>query len=710
MHPRRLTAAALATVLVIGQGSAVAPVGAALATTTTTTGATATSMAPAAPAPPTPPGPPVSLDASGLPPPHGSTSLISINLSDGFPSGPSVEASISESGRYVAFSSRAADLVPDDTNDSQDVFVVDRRTGRPRVLPLPGGGKVPAGGRAFDPSISADGSVVAFTYQAPSLLLVVGTVVIAWDRSTGKSTIVSRKADKTVATNSREPSVSGDGSRIAYTSDADGIVAGDGNEQPDIFVVDRTSNTTELVSVSVDNTAAGSGSARPSISADGKVVAFDSTAADLAPVTVGTGFSHVFVRDLVTKKTELVSVNTSGGSGNGSSRAAATSADGHAIAFESTASDLVAGDTSNQDVFVRDRTAGTTTLASVTPAGLPGNGPSGQAAIAADGRIVAFTTSADDIVTAAAPAAPDPDPGIVLAAVVIPKTEVLARDLVLGDTIRISEAAAGGPGGGSSVGPAIGGDGRYVAFASTSPKLVAGDGNQLADVFLRDLPPDPLVTPAKLDFGSLAVGQPGLPLAAIVSNRGWGPLSIGTAAPTGPAAGDFSVLANGCKGKRMHRAETCTISVGFTATDKGVRTAALSVPGNFPGSPRTVRLVGVGSKAVLKLVPKVATPGMVTIVTGSGFPAGATVVLSWSVGITPTLRKIVTDADGKFRIGVLVFHHDIVGLRELIATRVAGPLFPPAQAPLLVVAAPDVPTTYAWQQGPPFGPPLIFRR
>jgi hypothetical protein len=160
----------------------------------------------------------------------------------------------------------------------------------------------------------------------------------------------------------------------------------------------------------------------------------------------------------------------------------------------------------------------------------------------------------------------------------------------------------------------------------------------------------------------------------------------------------------------MHRAETCTISVGFTATDKGSRTATLAIPGNFPGSPRTVRLVGIGSKAVLKLVPKVVTPGMVTIVTGSGFPAGATVVLSWSVGITPTLRKIVTDADGKFRIGVLVFHHDIVGLRELIATRVAGPLFPPAQAPLLVVAAPDVPTTYSWQQGPPFGPPLIFRR
>ena len=70
----------------------------------------------------------------------------------------------------------------------------------------------------------------------------------------------------------------------------------------------------------------------------------------------------------------------------------------------------------------------------------------------------------------------------------------------------------------------------------------------------------------------------------------------------------------------------------------------------------------------------------------------------------------MTDADGKFRVGVLIFHHDIVGPRELIATRVAGPLFPAAEAPMLVTSAPDIPSTYGWQLEPPFGPPLIFRR
>jgi Tol biopolymer transport system component len=692
MPPRRLTTAALVALLVVGQGStAIAPVSAAHPAT------------PATPTTPIPPTPPVTLDSSGLPPPKGTTRLVSVNLSDGFPSGPSVEASISESGRYVAFSSRAADLVPNDTNNAQDVFVLDRRTGRPFRLPLPGGSTVPAGGRAFDPSISADGSVVAFTYQPPSLLLVIGTILCAWDRATGKTSVVSRKADNTVATGSREASVSGDGGLIAYTSDASGIVAIDDNGNADVFVVDRTTGQTTLASISVDNGGGSGPSGHPSISADGTVVAFDSTAADLVPIAGGPPTAQVYLRDLGAQKTELISVNMSGGYAGGQSQAPATSADGHAIAFESAAANLTPGDTGIPDVFVRDRTAGTTTLVSVNPAGGSGNGPSGQAAIASDGRIVAFTTSASDLVASA-------DPSIVLAAVGIPSSEVLARDLVLGDTIRISEAAAGGPGGGSSVGPSVGGDGRFVAFASSSAVLVNGDDNKLADVFLRDLPADPLVMPPKLDFGTLAVGQPGLPLAAIVSNRGWGPLSIGTATWSGPAASDFTVLFNGCLGMRLHRTEVCTVTVGFTPTNKGSRRATLFVPGNFGGSPRTVRLVGVGSKAVLKLVPDVAPPGLVTIVSGSGFPAGATLTLSWSVGITPKLATIVTDADGKFRVGVLIFHHDIIGPRELIATRAAGPLFPPAQAPMLVTSAPDIPSTYGWQTEPPFGPPLIFRR
>ncbi len=690
MPRRRLTAVALAALLVVGQGStSVRPVVAGRVGT------------------PFGPGPrtvvPVVPAASGLPAPKGTTRLISQNLNGQFPSGPSVEASMSESGRFVAFSSLAADLVADDTNSAQDVFVLDRRgNGPPTILPLPGGGPVPVRGRAFDPSISADGNVVAFTYQAPSDLLVVPSIVVAWDRRTGKTTYVARRADKTVATNTREPSVSADGHLIAFTSGADDIVNNDNNEASDVFVINRTTGKTTLVSLGTAGTSGDLASDRPSISADGTVVSFDSQSTDLVPIAGAPQAKQVYVRNLAAGTTELISVNASGGYGAGASQASAASADGHAIAFESGASDLVPGDTANSDVFVRDRTAATTTLVSINLDGGPANAASGQAAIAADGRIVAFTTQATNLVASTGP-------GIMLAASIL-GTEVMARDLVLGDTIRISEAVGGGPGFGQSVGPAIGGDGRYVGFTSSSPKLVDGDGNQLADVFLRDLPPDPLVTPAVLDFGTLAIGQPGLPLAAIVSNRGWGPLSLATATRSGPAAADFAVLANGCKGARIHRTEVCTVSLGFTATAKGSRTATLALPGDYAGPTRTVRLVGIGSKAVLKLDPAVSVPGMVTVVTGTGFPAGATITLAWSIGITPQLAKIVTAADGSFKIGVLIFHHDVIGPRTLTATRVAGPLFPPAEGAMLVVSGTDVPSTYGWQLQPPYGPPLVVRR
>jgi Tol biopolymer transport system component len=685
MPARRLTAAALAALLVVGQASsAVAPVAA------------------AHPAPPALPPAAPTVDASGLPPPAGQTSLVSANLGDDFPSGPSAEAAISSSGRYVAFSSLAADLVPNDTNQAQDVFVVDRRNGRPFRLPLPGGGFVPLGGKAFDPSIAGDGSVIAFTYQPPSGLFVPGTVVLAWDRSTGKTSVVSRFPDGKTAPGSREASVSGDGRLIAYTAEAEVTAEDNANEHADVFLFDRRTGDTTLVSISQDGAGGSKPSGHPAISADGTVVAFDSQSSDLVPLAPAPQAPQVFLRTIAAKTTELVSVAEGGGYGGGPSQNAAVSSDGHAVAFDSAASNLTAGDTSIPDVFVRDRTAGTTTLVSVNLDGGPADGPSGQAAISADGRIVAFVSLAKNLVAHA-------DPGIVLAAVVIPASEVLARDLVLGDTIRISEAAGGGPGLGSSIGPAIGGNGRFVAFSSNSPKLVRNDDNQLTDVFLRDLPPDPLVSPATLDFGGLAVGQPGLPLAAIVSNRGWGPLVAGTASDSGPAKGDFSILADGCTGRSLHRTESCTITVGFTATAKGSRTATLAIPGNFTKSPRTVRLVGVGSLAVLELDPPVGNPGIVTVVSGSGFPAGATVSLRWSVGITPKIPKIVTAADGTFRVQVLVFHHDIVGQRLLVATRIAGALFPAAQAPMFVTTSPDVPSSYAWQ-GPPFGPPLIFRR
>ena len=701
----RLTAAGLVALLVGGSGPGIG-----LALAGPDSAAHQVSAVPSGP-PAAAPRPPVTDPApgpaAGLPPPDGHTSLVSVNVNDGFPSGPSVEASISENGRWVAFSSRAADLVANDVNDAQDVFVVDRRNGRPVRLPILNGAAVPPGGRAFDPAISADGSTVVFTYLPPSTFTTtVGSVVLAWDRASNKTTVASKRPNGTAALGSREGSVSGNGRLVAFTSDADGIVPSDGNGAADVFVVDRTTGAATLVSEGPDGPANGP-SARPSISSDGTVVAFDSTATDLvklAPPPVGTPVSaQVYVRTLATGTIELVSRNQSGGYGSGGSQAASTSADGHAIAFESAASDLVPGDPANQDVFVRDRAAGTTTLVSVGAGGGPAAGPSGQAAIASDGLIVAFISTASDLVALG-------PPSITLAAAIPASSEVYARDLLTGDTIRISEAAAGGPGKGSNVGPAVGGDGRYVAFASNSPFLVAGDDNSLADVFLRDLPPDPVINPKILDFGASALGVPAVPVGGIVSNRGWGPASFGSAIRVGTAKNDFAVLNDGCKPLRLHRTQACTITIGFTPTAKGTRVATLQVPGAFGGSPLTASLHGRGSEASLKLDPPQGNPGIVTVVTGKGFPPNATIRLTWSIGITPKLPTIQTDGDGGFRVQVLVFHHDIVGERQLVATRAAGPIFPDVKAEFLVTISPDIPSTWDWRLNPPFTPPLIIRR
>jgi hypothetical protein len=648
---------------------------------------------------------PSAPNASGLPPPDGRTTLVSANVEGDFPSGPSAEASISESGRFVAFSSLAADLVANDTNESQDVFVVDRRNGRAVRLPLPGGEPVPPGGRAFDPSIAADASVVAFTYLPPAGFTgaVAGSLVLAWDRESNTTSIVSWRLDDVPAQGSREPSVSGDGQLVAFTSENGRISTGDGNEQADVFVYDRVSRESRLVSVNLAGRAANGGGGHPSISADGRFVAFDSIATDLVPIPGAAEIPEVYLRNLAEETTELISVNGSGGYANGASLAPSVSRNGGVVAFESVATDLVDGDTQVQDVFVRDRAAGTTVIASIGLSGEPATGPSGQASIASDGRIVAFISNAEDLVAQAGSP-------VELAAVAPQRAEVYARELVAGDTIRISEAIGGGPAGGSNVGPAVGGNGRYVAFASNSPRLVDGDDNKLADVFLRDLPADPVIAPPILDFGASALGVPAIPVGAIVSNRGWAPVRFQAATRSGTHAGDFSILSDGCEPQRLRRAQACTISVGFTPAGQGARTATLEVPGAFGGSPLTARLRGRGSRAVIELDPPIGSPGIVTVVTGRGFPPGATIDLNWSVGITPHLPPIVADDNGRFRVQVLVFHHDRLGERELIATRAAGPTFPEVKALMIVSASQNVPSSWGWQIRPPYGPPLIVRR
>lgn len=611
---------------------------------------------------------------AALPQPAGTTSLVSVRFGGGFPGGGSRMAAISSSGRYVAFASGAADLVAGDANGAVDVFVRDRLNGTTILLPLPGGRTVPSGGQAYEPSISANGSVVAFTYLSPSLAAAGQQVVMAWDRRTGNTQIVSRSLRGT-AGGSHAPSVSGDGRYVAYTSDNGIIVTNDNNEAEDVFRYDRTTQTSALVSVGVGGDAAGG--REPSIDGDGSVVAFTSDGGDtIVPQNTGRG-AQVYVRDMNAGRTTLVSLTADSQPASGPAQAPSISDDGHVVAFASSAGNMVPEALqAPAQVYRRDLQAGTLDLVSVAKDGSAAPAVSGMPAISRDGRMVAFISLSANLVAAA--------PGFRLVAVSRIQTEVYLRDVVAKQTALISVTTSGRPAGAGSLEPSVGGNGRFVAFASDSPALVRGDDNQASDVFVRDLPPAPRLNPAVVDFGTRAVGAPVTSAAGILFNAGWGPLAVSGATVAGAQAADFRVQVDGCAGKVLYRGEACTVTLGFTPSARGTRTATLRVADGFTGSPRTARLTGRASQALIKLDPPVGPQGIVTVASGSGFPPGARVRLSWSVGITPRLPVVTVDANGRFKIQVLVFHNDRIGPRDLVAQSAGGSPFPTLSVTMLV--------------------------
>ncbi len=271
--------------------------------------------------------------------------------------------------------------------------------------------------------------------------------------------------------------LSGDGRDVAFASAASDLVSGDTNGSSDVFVRDLNSNGTERVSVDSSGTqadgASGGEGRPPTISPDGRFVAFGSDAANLVSGDTN-GRSDVFVRDRQTATTERVSVATGGNEGNDSSGASgpvAVSTDGRFVAFASDASNLVSGDTNGRsDVFVRDRQTATTERVSVATGGTEGDGYSDSPAMSADGRYVAFESAASNLVTG------DTNAGM----------DVFVRDRQTGATTRVDTDSSGGEADGQSTSPAISADGRYVAFSSAASNLVSGDSNSTSDVFVKD--------------------------------------------------------------------------------------------------------------------------------------------------------------------------------------------------------------------------------
>ena len=186
---------------------------------------------------------------------------------------------------------------------------------------------------------------------------------------------------------------------MAFESDATNLVPGDTNARRDIFVHDRLTGSTTRVSVSSLGVEGNNTSQSAAISAGGGVVAFNSFATNLVPADANGGRPDVFLHDMSTGTTELASVSSMGEQGDGSSFSPSLSADGRFVAFGSLAQNLVGGDTNaDVDVFVRDRANGTTERVSLSTAGAEGNGRSELPSISADGTKVAFQSFASTLV------------------------------------------------------------------------------------------------------------------------------------------------------------------------------------------------------------------------------------------------------------------------------------------------------------------------
>ena len=379
-----------------------------------------------------------------------------------------------------------------------------------------------AGGdaRSSAAAVSADGRYVAFESAANNLSSDDNNRLINLflrDTQTNTTTLISRRsgADGVAADgNSGKPSISADGRYVAFESKAKNLSGVDNDFIFDVFVRDTQANTTVLVSrQSAADGGAGADvhALNPSISADGRFVAFESNSYEFSTAD-NDSFRDVFLRDLSTSTTTLISrvTGASGLGGDDNSSNASVSADGKFVAFQSQANNLsTADDNTFPNVFVRNIEAGTTTLASrgSGATGAAADGPSNKPSISGNGRFLAFESHANSLSTA--------DNNRFM--------NVFRRDMETGALTLVSRRSAtdGGAGAvGASSAPSLSTDGRFVAFESLANNLSAADDDLYRNVFLRDVQAASTILVSRQSVADGGAGADGRSFAPSVSTGG----------------------------------------------------------------------------------------------------------------------------------------------------------------------------------------------
>lgn len=368
---------------------------------------------------------------------------------------------IDHQGELIVFMSDWQ-LLPNDTNGFQDIYLKTRATGQLELISVTPDGR--SGNFLSDsPSISSDGRYVVFDSFADDLVENDEngeTDVFVRDRQLNTTELVSRRYDgMQIDGDSYLPQISDDGRYVLFQTMADGVVADDDNAARDLYLVDRTAETIERVSLRSDGTQIPEGISihAYSLSSDGRYVSFTAEGNDILP-GVDDSFAQVFLRDLTNNTTTLISMDEQGNPGNESSYASSLDSGASSIVFSSLANNLVPSDSEDQtDIFLRDRLKDETTR--ITEAsGVGANGFNGYPLITSDGMYVVFNSRATNLATGTDNS----------------NYEILLFDRSAGTLETVTSNEQGNSPNRSSTNPSISGNGEVITFSTQATDLVHG--------------------------------------------------------------------------------------------------------------------------------------------------------------------------------------------------------------------------------------------
>lgn len=403
----------------------------------------------------------------------GVTMRFSVNSNDVEGNADSGSSSISADGRYIAFTSSATNLVDGDTNGVDDIFLRDVLSKTTTRISINSSGGQGNDASSFA-SISSDGNFVAFFSLASNLVSGdtngVGDIFLH-DNLANTTERVSIGESGTQGNGEAvfNLSISASGRFIAFSSGASNLVSGDTNAVSDIFVRDRVEGVTRRVSLDSSGVQGNYSSYNPSISADGRYVVFESRYSFVSGDTNGT--SDIFLRDTVVNTTTLISVNSNGMQEASESFSPMISSDGRYVTFTSFNSFSYSDTNNTTDVFLHDVENRITVMVSLSSNGIQGNMGSNFSTISADGRFVAFSSGATNLV--------DGDTNGVW--------DIFVRDMINNVTSRVSVDSNNLQGNNGSAAPNISLNGNYVTFTSFSNNLVYNDTNSSSDIFMHEI-------------------------------------------------------------------------------------------------------------------------------------------------------------------------------------------------------------------------------